>query len=86
MLQDKLGDEEYNEQLKTLKEKSKQQKDERLREERMRGGGGMGGGPGSGYGGRGGPQGISLFLHAQFSHPVAFAPSSRFVASIFAPC
>jgi len=44
--EDKMGDEEYSEQLRTLKEKSKAQKEERLR--------GSQGGGGSGYGRGGG--------------------------------
>jgi len=49
--EDKMGNDEYSEQLRTMKEKSKAQKEERLR-------GSQGGGAGSGYGrggGGGGP-------------------------------
>merc|ERR1719354_319565 len=57
--EDKMNDEDYNEQLRTMKEKSKAQK-----EMALRGGGGGGasmGGPGSGYGrGLGGAAGSML--------------------------
>jgi len=47
--EDKMGNEEYNEQLRTLKEKSKAQKEQQLREQR---------GAGSGYGRGGGGGGL----------------------------
>merc|ERR1712183_846029 len=50
--EDKMGNDEYSEQLRTMKEKSKAQKEERLR-------GSQGGGSGYGRGGGGGPPPMS---------------------------